>query len=81
MSTPSNLRRAQREVAPMYETFEHTADLGLRIRAADLPSLFADAGRGLFSIIVADLDQHRAAPEWRLRTGRAAPATICCSTG
>jgi SHS2 domain-containing protein len=39
----------------MYETFEHTADLGLRVRAADLPSLFAEAARGLFSIIVADL--------------------------
>jgi SHS2 domain-containing protein len=43
----------------MYETFEHTADLGLRVRAADLPSLFAEAGRGLFSIIVANLDSVR----------------------
>jgi SHS2 domain-containing protein len=40
----------------MYETFEHTADLGLRIRAGDLNSLFAEAGRGLFSILVDDLD-------------------------
>ena len=39
----------------MYETFEHTADLGLRVRAADLNVLFAEAARGLFSIIVADL--------------------------
>jgi SHS2 domain-containing protein len=36
----------------MYETFEHTADLGLRVRAVDLNSLFAEAGRGLYSIIV-----------------------------
>jgi SHS2 domain-containing protein len=36
----------------MYETFEHTADLGLRIRANDLNSLFADAGRALLSVIV-----------------------------
>ncbi|MGD0383321.1 MAG: archease [Thermoguttaceae bacterium] len=36
----------------MYETFEHTADLGLRIRADDLNSLFAEAGRALFSVIV-----------------------------
>ena len=43
----------------MYETFEHTADLGLRVRAADLQSLFAEAARGLFSIIVADLDAVR----------------------
>jgi hypothetical protein len=28
----------------MYETFDHTADLGLRIQAADLPTLFAGGG-------------------------------------
>jgi SHS2 domain-containing protein len=39
----------------MYETFEHTADLGLRIRAADLPTLFAEAAQVLFSVIVEDL--------------------------
>lgn len=43
-----------------YETFEHTADLGLRVRAGDLDSLFAEAARGLFSIIVANLDAVRA---------------------
>ncbi len=35
-----------------YETFEHTADLGLRIRAADLNTLFAEAACGLFEMIV-----------------------------
>jgi SHS2 domain-containing protein len=40
----------------MYETFEHTADLGLRVRAVDLDTLFAEAARGLFSIIVSDLE-------------------------
>jgi SHS2 domain-containing protein len=39
----------------MHETFEHTADLGLRIRAADLDTLFAEAGRALFETIVGDL--------------------------
>jgi SHS2 domain-containing protein len=39
----------------MFETFEHTADLGLRIRAADLDTLFTDAAQGLFSILVEDL--------------------------
>ncbi len=38
----------------MYEIFEHTADVGLRVRADDLNALFADAGRGLFSLIVAN---------------------------
>jgi SHS2 domain-containing protein len=37
-----------------YEIFEHTADLGLRVRAASLPGLFSDAGAGLFSMIVAN---------------------------
>jgi SHS2 domain-containing protein len=39
----------------MHETFDHTADLGLRIRAADLDTLFAEAASALFSIIVTDL--------------------------
>ncbi len=36
----------------MYEFFEHTADLGLRVRAKDLPQLFVEAARGLYSMIV-----------------------------
>ncbi|HZZ78408.1 MAG TPA: archease [Gemmataceae bacterium] len=39
----------------MYETFEHTADLGLRVRAADLDTLFAEAAQCLFSAVVEDL--------------------------
>jgi SHS2 domain-containing protein len=41
----------------VYELFEHTADLGLRVQAADLDELFAEAGRGLFSILVENLDE------------------------
>ena len=40
----------------MYETFEHTADLGLRVRAPDLDTLFVEAARALFSAIVEELD-------------------------
>jgi SHS2 domain-containing protein len=36
------------------ETFEHTADLGLRVFASDLPNLFRTAGEGLFDVIVAN---------------------------
>jgi SHS2 domain-containing protein len=36
----------------MYETFEHTADLGLRVRAPDLDTLFAEAGQALFAAII-----------------------------
>jgi len=38
----------------MYETFEHTADLGLRVQAPNTAELFADAARGLCSIMVAN---------------------------
>ena len=40
----------------MHETFEHTADLGLRVRAASEEELFAEAARGLFSMIVPALE-------------------------
>jgi SHS2 domain-containing protein len=42
------------------ETFEHTADLGLRIGAGDLADLFRTAGEGLFDVIVANRAQVRA---------------------
>ena len=38
----------------MFETFDHTADLGLRIRAATLDELFVEAGLALFSAILED---------------------------
>jgi SHS2 domain-containing protein len=47
----------------MHEIFEHTADFGLRIRAKDLPSLLAEAGKALFSAMVANLDQVRPVQE------------------
>ena len=40
----------------MYEVFEHTADLGLRVRAATVDALFAEAAKGFFSLIVTNLD-------------------------
>ena len=36
----------------MHETFEHTADLGLRVRAADLGTLFVEAAQALFAAII-----------------------------
>jgi SHS2 domain-containing protein len=39
----------------MYEHFEHTADLGLRVRAPDVESLFVEAAQALFAAVVADL--------------------------
>ena len=39
----------------MHETFEHTADLGLRVRAAVLDTLFTEAAEALFTAAVEDL--------------------------
>lgn len=35
-----------------FELFEHTADVGLRVRAESLERLFVEAGRGVYSLIV-----------------------------
>jgi SHS2 domain-containing protein len=43
----------------MYEFFEHTADLGLRVRADSVDALFADAATGLFAAVVDGLDAVR----------------------
>src|SRR5262245_13901285 len=47
----------------MYELFDHTADLGLRVRAPDLNTLFAEAGECLFSAIVEDPEAVRPSVE------------------
>lgn len=51
----------------MYETFDHTADIGLRIAAATLAELMAEAGRGFSSLIVANLDQVQPVEERTIR--------------
>ncbi len=40
----------------MYEFFEHTADLGLRARAADRDTLFVEMATALFAAVVDDLN-------------------------
>jgi SHS2 domain-containing protein len=49
--------------AIVYELFGHTADLGIRVRAATLGDLMADAARGLFTVIAGDLTQINAIEE------------------
>ena len=51
----------------MYETFEHTADLGLRIKAPDLPTLFVEAGRALTSVLLDNPEDIRAEREIAIR--------------
>jgi SHS2 domain-containing protein len=43
----------------MFETFDHTADIGLRVSAATLEELFADAARGLMSLLVENVGDVR----------------------
>ena len=50
----------------MYETFEHTADVGIRVRAGDEAELFSEAARGLFSLMTANLDAVRPLQEVRI---------------
>ena len=53
----------------MYETFEHTADIGLRARAADLDALFAEAAKAFFSVIVENYADVVAAEEFSVLVG------------
>jgi SHS2 domain-containing protein len=41
---------------PPFETFDHTADIGVVARGATLPEAFANAARAMFSLMV-DLDR------------------------
>ena len=43
----------------MFETFDHTADIGLRVEAASLEELFVEAARGLMSLLVENVDDVR----------------------
>ena len=60
----------------MYELFEHTADLGIRVRAASLAELLSDAARGLFEVIAGDLEQVRPSRQERLRVAGTDPAWL-----
>jgi SHS2 domain-containing protein len=51
----------------MYEIFEHTADIGIRVRADALDALLADAACGLFSVMVTNFDAVQAVDETTIR--------------
>lgn len=40
----------------MFELFEHTADVGIRASAPTVGELFEEAAKGLFSILISDLE-------------------------
>jgi SHS2 domain-containing protein len=47
----------------MYETFDHTADIGIRARSDTLNGLFEESAKGLFSVMVTNLDSIRCVKE------------------
>lgn len=57
----------------MYEVFEHTADLGLRIRAESFESLLVEAARGFVSLIVDDPSSILSSQQMTLRIEGTAP--------
>jgi len=60
----------------MFELFEHTADLGLRIRAATLEDLLTEAGRGLLAMLVANPDAVRPVQTRTITLAAAEPAYL-----
>jgi SHS2 domain-containing protein len=43
----------------MYEYFEHTADLGVRVHKNELPDLFAESAKAVFAAIVDNIEDVR----------------------
>jgi SHS2 domain-containing protein len=58
------------------ETFEHTADVGLRVRGDDLGDLFRTAAEGVFDYIVANREAVRVAETERVALGGDDPAEL-----
>jgi SHS2 domain-containing protein len=51
----------------LFETFDHTADVGLRVEADTLAGLFEEAARGFSSLVVANLADVRRVEERTVR--------------
>ena len=58
------------------ETFDHTADVGLRIRGSDLDDLFRTAAEGVFDYIVANRPEVRDAESESVALGADSPAEL-----
>lgn len=57
----------------MYEFFDHTADVGIRLAAPDLATLLADAGRALYALIVDNPDDVRPDQRFEFRVAGTQP--------
>jgi SHS2 domain-containing protein len=57
----------------MYEFFDHTADVGIRLAAPDLETLLADAGRALYALIVDNVGDIRPEQQFEFRVSGTQP--------
>src|SRR3954447_7014079 len=58
------------------ETFDHTADVGLRVEAETLDDLFRTAAHGMFGYIVVNLDEVRATDAEDVALASESPADL-----
>ncbi|MDR3635010.1 MAG: archease [Isosphaeraceae bacterium] len=58
------------------ETFDHTADVGLRVRGGDLPDVFRTAAEGVFDYIVANRSEVKVAETERLALAADSPLDL-----
>lgn len=58
------------------ETFDHTADVGLRVRGADLDDLFRTAAEGLFGYIVVNREEVRPEEEETVTLAAESPGEL-----
>lgn len=58
----------------MYEFFEHTADVGIRIQAETLEGALADAGRAFSALVVENPEDVRPLEEVQIDVPQSAPA-------
>ena len=58
------------------EHFEHTADVGFRVRAADLNDLFRTAAEGLFDYVVVNREAVREAESEHVALSAESPADL-----
>lgn len=61
------------------ETFDHTADVGLRVRAETLDDLFRTAAAGMFGYIVVNLDEVRVLETEEISLSAGEPADLLVS--
>ena len=60
----------------MHEICDHTADVGIRVRAATLDELMADAARGFSEVVAGDVGQIRSVVEESFRVAGTDPAWL-----